>query len=203
MPGSLLLHSDVVALVSCLYRKKGWISFCLKITLYFGPPMKLPKFRSLQTPAEQKAGRTSHKTVVEEGRKKRREHQQLHSQGGLQSLRNRPPQNTVLETKVITQLNHWNRSWDAHQSAFHFNSSRKHFVYSQPARSAPSPGMFALHLIYTAPLSWPQDLDTTLSLGRDPGMWQRALGKWDPMIHWVDDPQVRENHPCLCKQAKQ
>lgn len=56
----------------------------------------------------------------------------------LQSLRNRPPQNTVTETNVITQLNHWNRSWDAHQSAFHLNSSRKHFVYSLLAHSAPS-----------------------------------------------------------------
>lgn len=71
--GSLLLRSAVIALVSCLYRKRGWISLCLQTTLCFGPPMKLPSsnLRNMQTPAELKAGRESHKTVVEERRKER------------------------------------------------------------------------------------------------------------------------------------
>lgn len=96
----------------------------------------------MQTPAEQEAGRESHKTVVKEGRKERGTSVGCipKEEGGIAKLKKQTTtKHRVMETDAISPLNHWKGSSDVQESAFRSNRSTKHFTYIQPARSAPVP----------------------------------------------------------------
>ena len=65
-----------------------------------------------------------------------------------------------METDAISQLNHWKGSSDV-QISFPLKQLQKTFhVHPASMLNTNCPGVFAVHLIYIAPLSWWEDLAT-------------------------------------------